>query len=143
MSPAEFIPIAEESGLITRIGAWTMRTAAAQAAGKFDDEIVACQATMAVVDKETKEVSYKEVTADRDDCNRPDTTLEGLATTASEAVQVSYVNPETGADALKILGFSALMLRPGEAVRLGRRSASAVFHVVEGEGSAAEVMAAE
>ena len=55
------------------------RTAAAQAAGKFDAEIIACAATMAVVDKETKEVSYKEVTADRDDCNRPDTTLEGLA----------------------------------------------------------------
>jgi acetyl-CoA C-acetyltransferase len=55
------------------------RTAAAQAAGKFADEIVACQATMALVDKETKEVSYKEVTADRDDCNRPDTTLEGLS----------------------------------------------------------------
>ena len=55
------------------------RTAAGQASGKFDDEIVACTATMAVVDKETKEVSYKEVTADKDDCNRPDTTLEGLA----------------------------------------------------------------
>ena len=55
------------------------RTAAAQAAGKFDDEIIACNATMAVVDKETKEVSYKEVTAAKDDCNRPDTTLEGLA----------------------------------------------------------------
>jgi acetyl-CoA C-acetyltransferase/acetyl-CoA acyltransferase len=55
------------------------RTAAAQAAGKFDDEIIACAATMAIVDKETKEVSYKDVTADKDDCNRPDTTLEGLA----------------------------------------------------------------
>ena len=55
------------------------RTAAAQAAGKFDDEIVACTATMAVVNKETKEVTYQEVTATRDDCNRPDTTLEGLA----------------------------------------------------------------
>jgi len=55
------------------------RTAAAQAAGKFDDEIVPCAATMAVVDKETKEVSYKEITATHDDCNRPDTTLEGLA----------------------------------------------------------------
>ena len=55
------------------------RTAAAQAAGKFDDEIVACTATMAVVNKETKEVSYQEVTANKDDCNRPDTTLEGLA----------------------------------------------------------------
>ena len=55
------------------------RTAAAQAAGKYDDEIVACKATMAVMDKETKEVSYKEVVADKDECNRPDTTLEGLA----------------------------------------------------------------
>ncbi len=55
------------------------RTAAAQAAGKFDDEIIACDATMAVVDKETKEVTYSQVTATKDDCNRPDTTLEGLA----------------------------------------------------------------
>jgi len=55
------------------------RTAAAQAAGKFDDEIVACQTSMAVVNKETKEVSYQDVTATKDDCNRPDTTLEGLA----------------------------------------------------------------
>ncbi len=55
------------------------RTAAAQAAGKFDDEIVPCNATMAVVNKETKEVTYQDVTATRDDCNRPDTTLEGLA----------------------------------------------------------------
>ena len=55
------------------------RTAAAQAAGKFDDEIVSCNATMAVVNKETKEVTYQDVTATKDDCNRPDTTLEGLA----------------------------------------------------------------
>lgn len=55
------------------------RTAAAQAAGKFDDEIIACNANMAVVNKETKEVTFRDVVADRDDCNRPDTTLEGLA----------------------------------------------------------------
>jgi acetyl-CoA C-acetyltransferase len=55
------------------------RTAAAQAAGKYDDEIVPCAATMAVVNKETKEVTFKDVVADHDDCNRPDTTLEGLA----------------------------------------------------------------
>src|SRR3546814_19865500 len=36
------------------------RTAAAQAAGKFADEIVACKATMAVVNKATKEVRFKE-----------------------------------------------------------------------------------
>jgi acetyl-CoA C-acetyltransferase len=55
-----------------------MRTAAAQAAGKFDDEIVPVTATMAVTDKETKEVSYKEVTLSKDEGNRADTTLEGL-----------------------------------------------------------------
>jgi acetyl-CoA C-acetyltransferase len=55
------------------------RTAAAQAAGKFDDEIIACDATMAVMDKETKEISFTQVTATKDDCNRPETTLEGLA----------------------------------------------------------------
>jgi len=54
------------------------RTAAAQAAGKFDDEIVAVTATMNVVNKETKEVSTKEVTLSKDEGNRADTTLEGL-----------------------------------------------------------------
>ena len=56
-----------------------MRTAAAQAAGKFDDEIVACAATMAVTNKETGEVTMKDVTLTKDEGNRPETTLEGLA----------------------------------------------------------------
>ncbi|SHE82064.1 acetyl-CoA C-acetyltransferase/acetyl-CoA acyltransferase [Ruegeria intermedia] len=55
------------------------RIAAAQAAGKFDDEIVPMQTAMAVKDKETGEVSHRQVTVDRDECNRPNTTLEGLA----------------------------------------------------------------
>lgn len=55
-----------------------MRTAAAQQAGKFDDEIVTVTTTMNVVDKETKEVSQKEVTLSKDEGNRPETTLEGL-----------------------------------------------------------------
>ena len=54
------------------------RTAAAQAAGKFDDEIVPVTATMAIVNKEAKEVSHKEVTLAKDEGNRADTTLEGL-----------------------------------------------------------------
>ena len=53
------------------------RTAAAQAAGKFDDEIVPFNTTMAVTDKETGAVTTKEVVVDRDTCNRP-TTLESL-----------------------------------------------------------------
>ena len=56
------------------------RTAAAQAAGRFDDEIVPVTTTMTVKDKETGEVSHKEVTISKDEGNRADTTLEGLAT---------------------------------------------------------------
>ena len=54
------------------------RTAAAQAAGKFDDEIVTCSATMGVANKETGEVTMKDVTLTKDEGNRPETTLEGL-----------------------------------------------------------------
>ncbi len=56
-----------------------MRTAAAQQAGKFDDEIVPVTTTMMVKDKETGEISQQEVTIEKDEGNRPQTTLEGLA----------------------------------------------------------------
>ncbi|PTT38658.1 acetyl-CoA C-acyltransferase [Acidovorax sp. HMWF018] len=55
------------------------RTAAAQQAGVFADEIVPCAARMMEKNKETGEVTYREVTATRDNCNRASTTLEGLA----------------------------------------------------------------
>jgi acetyl-CoA C-acetyltransferase len=55
------------------------RTAAAQDAGRFDAEIVPITATMGVMNKETKEVSYKEVTIAADEGPRRETTLEGLA----------------------------------------------------------------
>ena len=57
-----------------------MRTAAAQQAGKFDDEIVAITTVKAVTDKESGETRQEEVTIDRDECNRPGTDPEGLAT---------------------------------------------------------------
>jgi acetyl-CoA C-acetyltransferase len=55
------------------------RTAAAQAAGKFDQEIIPVHTKMAVLNRDTQELTYQEVTATRDECNRPDTTLAGLA----------------------------------------------------------------
>ncbi len=58
-----------------------------------------------------------------------DTARDGL-------VWIAYVNPETGEECLPTLGFSALMLRPGEQASLPRRSASAVIHVIEGRGQA-------
>lgn len=54
------------------------RTAAAQDAGFFKDEIVAITATQKLVDKETKEESFKEVTLEKDEGNRPGTKLENL-----------------------------------------------------------------
>ena len=55
------------------------RMAAAQASGLFADEIVPMETKMKRVDKETKEETVLEYTVSRDECNRPDTTLEGLA----------------------------------------------------------------
>jgi acetyl-CoA C-acetyltransferase len=55
------------------------RMAAAQQAGKFRDEIVPMKTKMKVVNKETKEESIVDYVVDRDECNRPDTTMEGLS----------------------------------------------------------------
>ena len=55
------------------------RMAAAQQAGKFKDEIIAVRTKMKKVDKQTKEETVVDFVVDRDECNRPDTTLEGLA----------------------------------------------------------------
>jgi acetyl-CoA C-acetyltransferase len=55
------------------------RTAAGQEAGNFDDEIVPLPSNMGVMDKETKEISFHDVTLDKDEGNRPTTTIEGLA----------------------------------------------------------------
>ncbi|MDA1062742.1 MAG: acetyl-CoA C-acyltransferase [Proteobacteria bacterium] len=55
------------------------RTAAAQEAGRFAAEIVPMTSSMGVMDKETKEISFTDVTLEQDEGNRPSTTLEGLA----------------------------------------------------------------
>jgi acetyl-CoA C-acetyltransferase len=55
------------------------RTAAAQKAGRLDAEIVPLTSVMQVENKETKEISKRTVTLERDEGNRPDTTLAGLA----------------------------------------------------------------
>ncbi len=55
------------------------KTAEAQAAGRFRDEIVPCTTTMAVTDRQTQAVSRVQVSVDQDTCNRPGTTYEALA----------------------------------------------------------------
>jgi gentisate 1,2-dioxygenase len=51
---------------------------------------------------------------------------------ALECVQITYVNPETGEHAQNILGFYALMLRPGQTLTLPARSPASVVHLIEG-----------
>ena len=56
-----------------------IRTAAAQEAGKFADEIIPMDTKMMLMNKETGESKEVDYTVDKDECNRPGTTLEGLA----------------------------------------------------------------
>ena len=56
-----------------------MRTAQAQQAGLYDDEIVSMDTKMLLMNKETGDSKVIDAIVDRDDCNRPETTLEGLA----------------------------------------------------------------
>jgi acetyl-CoA C-acetyltransferase len=56
-----------------------MRTAAAQEAGKFDQEIIATTTNMGVMNKETKEITYHDVTLSKDEGNRPTTNMDGLS----------------------------------------------------------------
>ncbi len=54
-----------------------------------------------------------------------------------QAVQITYANPETGGHAENILGFYALMLRPGQTLVMPVRSPAMVFHVIEGGATVA------
>lgn len=66
------------------------RCAAAQEAGYYDDEIIPMDTKMILKNKETGAEKEVDVTVDRDDCNRPDTTLEGLSSLNP------VFNPESG-----------------------------------------------
>jgi acetyl-CoA C-acetyltransferase/acetyl-CoA acyltransferase len=56
-----------------------MRTAAGQEAGKFDDELVPISVTRAIKDKESGKISYSDVILSKDEGNRPQSSLDGLA----------------------------------------------------------------
>jgi acetyl-CoA C-acetyltransferase len=70
------------------------RTAAAQAENLFGEEIVPLTSMMAIIDKETKAISYREVVLDRDEGNRPDTTIDNLR--ALKAVRGEGANVTAG-----------------------------------------------
>lgn len=67
--------------------------------------------------------------------DRTEAALRGLAKYEDGLAEVDYVNPETGTDVLPTMGFTAIMLRPGEVAAPPISSASAVYHVVKGSGT--------
>ncbi|MFC7377240.1 acetyl-CoA C-acyltransferase [Brevundimonas sp. GCM10030266] len=100
------------------------RTAAAQAAGKFDDEIVPMTSTMLVVDKATGETSKKEVTLSKDEGNRADTTLEGLKALkpvfgSGEEIQQGEFITAGNASQLSDGASASVIMEAGEAVKRG------------------------
>ena len=101
-----------------------MRTAAAQEAGRFDDEIVPMTTIQSVKNKETGEVSKQEVTLSQDEGNRPETTLEGLQ--GLEPVFANGQQVETGqyitagnASQLSDGASACVLMEAREAERLG------------------------
>lgn len=91
MVPSAYIPMIETAELVaSRYGISRQaqdeyalqsqqRTAAAQEAGLFDDEIVPLTVQQLTFDKDRKPAGHQEVTAAKDECNRPQTTLENLS----------------------------------------------------------------
>ncbi len=93
------------------------RTAAAQAAGRFDDEIVPLASRMKVVDKQTGEVSWRDVTLQQDEGARADTTLEGLS--ALRTVFPDGTVTAGNASQLSDGASACVLMEAGEAERRG------------------------
>jgi acetyl-CoA C-acetyltransferase/acetyl-CoA acyltransferase len=94
------------------------KTEEAQLAGRYAEEIVACTTTMAVTDKETKEVTQREVTVSEDTCNRRGTTYEGLAKLAPVMGEGKFVTAGN-ASQLSDGASACVMMEAKEAERLG------------------------
>jgi len=103
------------------------RTAAAQAAGLFDDEIVPMDVTMAVKDKATGEVSKVQTRVVEDECNKADTTLDGLSKLpaimaldkAGNALNPDATVSAGNASQLSDGASACVLMEEGEAMRRG------------------------
>ena len=94
------------------------KTAEAQAAGRFADEIVPCTTVMAVTDKDTGAVSQREVTATADNCNRAGTTYESLAKLAPVKGPGQFITAGN-ASQLSDGASACVLMEAKEAERLG------------------------
>jgi len=94
------------------------RTAAAQDGGIFDNEIVPMKTRMIVKDKETGETSEVDYVVTKDECNRPSTTLEGLAKLKPIRGDDKWITAGN-ASQLSDGAASVVMMEAGEAKRRG------------------------
>ncbi len=101
------------------------RTAAAQEAGLFRNEIVPCTVTMAQKDKVSGELGYRKVTVASDTCNRPDTTLEGLRSLQPVRGEDEFVTAGN-ASQLSDGASACVLVEAGVAERQGLRPLGAV-----------------
>ncbi len=95
-----------------------VRMAAAQANGLFEDEIVPMATKMKVVNRETKEETIVDYVVDRDECNRPETTLEGLAKLAPVRGEGNFITAGN-ASQLSDGAAAVVMMEAKEAERRG------------------------
>lgn len=94
------------------------KTAEAQAAGRYKDEIVPITTTMAVADKDTKAVTKQQATVDHDTCNRPGTTYESLAKLAPVRGPDEFITAGN-ASQLSDGASACVLMEAKEAERLG------------------------
>jgi acetyl-CoA C-acetyltransferase len=113
------------------------RTAAAQAAGKFDDEIVPLDSTMLVMNKETKEISEKAVTLAKDEGNRPSTQLGDL-----ESLQPVFKGGQKVSEGRFITAGNASQLSDGASASVIMEAAEAERRGLQPLGRYVGVMAA-
>lgn len=105
-----------------------MLTAQAQAEGKFNEEIVAFNARMKVVNRETKEVTYEDCVVDRDDCNNPKTTMEGLSGLKPIMIEKNPKATVTAGNASQLSdGGSACLIMEGAEVAKNNSPALGIF----------------
>jgi acetyl-CoA C-acetyltransferase/acetyl-CoA acyltransferase len=94
------------------------KTAAAQAAGRYKDEIISVTTSMAVTDKETQEVTHQDVTIDHDTCNRAGTSYESLAKLAPVRGAGQFITAGN-ASQLSDGASACVLMEAREAARLG------------------------
>ena len=114
-----------------------MKTAAAQESGKFQNEIVPTTTEMAVYNKETGETSYEIITLDKDQGNRPTTSIEGL-NSLKPVIENGYI---TAGNASQLSdGASACLLMEGKTAAKNNLKPLGIYRGISVAGCAPDEM---